>query len=67
MLIAKHQAGVSKHIGNYGDAAVVGPNARWLYTPAHPGLMHPARRPKALPLKPNWFGRTSSRLSRLEE
>jgi hypothetical protein len=31
MLITKHQVGVSKHIDNYSVAAVVGPNARWLW------------------------------------
>jgi 2-iminobutanoate/2-iminopropanoate deaminase len=38
MLITKHQVGVSKHIGNYSDGAVVGPNARWMYVSGTPGL-----------------------------
>jgi 2-iminobutanoate/2-iminopropanoate deaminase len=38
MLITKHQVGVSKHIGNYSDGAVVGPNARWLHISGTPGL-----------------------------
>ena len=38
MMITKHQVGVSKHIGNYRDAAVVGPNARWLCTSGTPGI-----------------------------
>ena len=38
MSIIKHQVGVSKHIGNYSDLAVVGPNSRWLYTSGTPGI-----------------------------
>lgn len=32
MSIAKYSTGISKHVGNYSDVAVVSPNARWLYT-----------------------------------
>jgi 2-iminobutanoate/2-iminopropanoate deaminase len=38
MSITKHQIGVSKHIGNYSDAAVVSSNSRWLYTSGTPGI-----------------------------
>lgn len=38
MSITKHQVGVSKHIGNYSDGAVAGPNARWLHISGTPGL-----------------------------
>ena len=32
MVLTKHSIGVSRHVGNYSDAVVVSPNARWLYT-----------------------------------
>jgi 2-iminobutanoate/2-iminopropanoate deaminase len=38
MPITKHQIGVSKHIGNYSDAAVVSTNSRWLFTSGTPGI-----------------------------
>ena len=38
MLITKLDTGISRHVGNYSDAVVVNPNARWLYTSGTPGL-----------------------------
>jgi 2-iminobutanoate/2-iminopropanoate deaminase len=38
MLITKYDTGISKHIGNYSDAVVVGPNGRWFQTSGTPGI-----------------------------
>ena len=38
MPIIKHQVGVSKHIGNYSDAAEATANMRWLHTSGTPGI-----------------------------
>ncbi len=38
MSIQKYDTGISRFVGNYSDAAVVSPHARWLYTSGTPGL-----------------------------
>jgi 2-iminobutanoate/2-iminopropanoate deaminase len=48
MLITKCQVGVSKHMGNYSDAAVVGPNTPWLYTSGTPGIDASSKAPKGI-------------------
>ena len=42
----RHDIGVAKQIGSYGDAIETAPNLRWLYTSGTPGLSLEGELPK---------------------